>query len=419
MFPARPYEIEAIEQFLQEKAKEGWMFVKRSGAFYVFEECKPVKMQFKVDYFRKGIMLGKEPDPTMEYYIDYFKHYGWQHVYSAGKVQILCAPEGTPWPIQSDEKNKLIMAIKIIFRDNVMLSMLGVYISAFGLLNNLYYQLKDPFNYQTYSSSISDGMMLGFVSFLLLYLLYAIVCTVRFGIFVIRNMRRIKKGLTIKYYSKKNIHRFAMSCKVVWFVLLVVLLLSVSIFSKEMSAFILLIMALVIAGSFIMYKLFPDKGFNTIFSVFSNISFGICFVCIVAGIYIFTSLPGTRTTKTDNIPTYDNPIDYDSSVSLFGKLEQYTDVYVSEDEIIGYTINRFASSFTSVMETYNDLLLTDRDCSLRKFADAESNWGSNLVYQGTKSESDMYVVIGEGVTLLITGGLDSTQAAALSSYYIQ
>ncbi len=419
LFPGRPYEIDTIELFLQEKAKEGWMFVKRSGAFYVFEECEPVIMQFKVDYFRKGIMLGKDPDPTMEYYIDYFKHYGWQHLYSAGKVQILCAPEGTPWPIQSDEKSKFKMAMKIAFHDNIVLSMLGFFIASISLLQNLYYNIMYPFNYTRYSSSITDGMTLGLVCFLFLCVLYALVCTVRFGIFFIDNTRRIKKGLPIKYYSRKNAYRFAVICKVVWLVLLGVLLLSISIFSKTMSIFILLVMVLAIVGSVIMYKLFPKKEFYTTLTVFSDIALGICLVCIIGGLYIFPSLTGTSSTKTEYNVTYGKSIDYDSSVSIFGKLEQYTDVDVSGDKTIGYSIDRFTSRFTSVMETYNDLVLTDRNCSLSKLADAESNWGSNLVYQGTKYESDMYVVIGEGITLVITGELNSTQAAALSSYYIK
>lgn len=54
------YDTEAIEKYLEEQeAAKGWMLVRKSGIFYVFEECEPVNMKFQVDYFDKSNVFYK------------------------------------------------------------------------------------------------------------------------------------------------------------------------------------------------------------------------------------------------------------------------------------------------------------------------------------------------------------------------
>jgi len=49
---AQIYDIEAIETYLEEKARQGWMFIKCSGMFYVFEQCEPINV--KLYYLYSG-----------------------------------------------------------------------------------------------------------------------------------------------------------------------------------------------------------------------------------------------------------------------------------------------------------------------------------------------------------------------------
>ena len=442
VFPARPYEVEAIERFLEDAAAKGWMLIERSGVYYVFEECEPVKIRFKVDFYKEGSKLDGEPSFAMSRYIEYFKSYGWQHVYSLGKIQILCASEGTPWPVESNEKSKLTMTMKITLWSSLVFNMLYAMMAAIGVFYELYSNILHPQNYHTYSMSITDGVIQGIICIMALYMLYSVVCAVRFGIFVTSNKRRIKKGLTIRYFSSKHLKRFGIFSEVIWLLLLIILLSSLWLFSKVMMVVTLLIALCVIGVNVLFHKLFPSRRISIVLAVSTVIGMAIWFVCLVGGFFVFPILSGDSTIKTgkNNIAIYsvehvdvtlnelgfnkpDNSMYeetvHDSQVSLFGKLEEYSDTYVTEHDILGYSLELFTSRFTSVMDTYNNLLLTDNDYSLSKISDSENNWNAQLVYCGKKYGSNMYVVFGEDLTLVITGELNSTQAAALSSYYIK
>ena len=421
VFEARPYDIEAIEQFLGEKVANGWMFVKRTGNIYVFEECEPTKMQFKVDFYKKGSKLrNEEEDSSMFQYIEYFKNYGWQHIYSSGKVQILCATEGTPWPIQEDEKSKLRMAKKIVSYESLLLHMqYSVFLGIF-ILYGLYVSLFHPLDYQSYADGIAGGTMFGLALLWFVCFIYTFVCAVRFGIFVMGNKRRIKSGLSIRYYSAKNVKRFGIFSEVVDALSLGLILLAVSEFSSMMIKVILCTVLLVVGGSLLVNKLFRDKELHTLLTYFTATSFLICLVSAIAIHYIYPYFTEENTKKTNqsltssSIHTY---TDYESMRSPFGKLERIS--YVVGDDTEWYHLIVFTSGFSSIMETYNDLLLTDESSRLSKVSNADNSWNTNLVYKGTKEEWNRYVVIGEGITLVVNGQIDDAQVAVLTSEYLK
>lgn len=104
--------------------------------------------------------------------------------------------------------------------------------------------------------------------------------------------------------------------------------------------------------------------------------------------------------------------------SFLGMREEYSDYCYSGDDSYGYTLSIFSSKFQSIMDKYNKLASKDENYIFTRLTSTESEWGSNQVLYGKSDFDSMYVVVGDGNTLVIFGDLSPLQAAKLSSYYI-
>lgn len=109
---------------------------------------------------------------------------------------------------------------------------------------------------------------------------------------------------------------------------------------------------------------------------------------------------------------------HDKAKSFLATKEEYGD-YCYKDEIsYGYSIEIFSSKYKSIMNKYNKLVIEDERYTFNQLADTKNNWSCKQVFYGSNEQVSMYVVVGDGVTFVITGDLNVVQAAELSSFYM-
>jgi len=117
-------ECEAIEQYLEEKALEGWILNDISCSFFIFKKSQPKDYKFSVDIFT-DLKTGE--------YIDFCEASGWQHLCSTNHYLIFFTEDKNITPIQTDEE---IVLTKV---GRAMAINIFIYIwISFSMVNNAY-----------------------------------------------------------------------------------------------------------------------------------------------------------------------------------------------------------------------------------------------------------------------------------------
>ena len=441
MFFASPYEIDALEKFFENEAASGWMFVKCLGLFYVFEECEPIKLRYQIDYFDKATIFDTNPESKTLDYIEYCKESGWHHIFSSGKMQIFYSVDENPIPIQTDENLKLKLVSKATILANWVTWIFLPLFWAFTMGQRMVTDILNPKSYFSFSSSITDSMEWGLLIFWLLFTILAIINMIRFGVFYFENKRRLKKGLNIKYYSFKNVKSFGLFC-LIFLLLLVAFMVAISAESTLSIGGFLDVFIGVLFIAFLVDKLSYSKWANRQINIALTVVLPIVVTAAVMCWAVFGIIINDHAVVSSGNTIYSYSMDdiditlddlgmdkpdksiyeetiHDKSELFLGKREEYSDYYVTGDNSYGYSIEIFCSNYRSIIDKYNKLALKYQDYSFTKLAATENTWLSDQVYYGRSGNTSMYVVIGEGITFVITGDLNKVQATKLSSYYMK
>lgn len=194
-FYSSSYDIKAVEDFLQEQAEKGLMFVKKEGMLYYFEKCEPKKIKFAVDVFEKASVFDTRPEPLTEEYIEYCKEAGWTHCGTYGKEQIFYSEDLNAVSIRTEAElfkniNKNTMLNEVINTASFLLLFV-----VFSVLNPLLKGLA--------SALISEFFMVMAGIFCLVISLMDII---RYGRFYFKNKRNIKCDNELFFYSKGRVN---------------------------------------------------------------------------------------------------------------------------------------------------------------------------------------------------------------------
>lgn len=95
-------ELDALAEFLEEKAAEGWQLTSKTGIILGFRRCKARKVKVAVE-----MVYADDNDLDNERLIEYCQAAGWRHVFSDGKVQIFETEDLDAEPIHTDPVLKL------------------------------------------------------------------------------------------------------------------------------------------------------------------------------------------------------------------------------------------------------------------------------------------------------------------------
>ena len=108
IFPAFSfYDRTGIQNFLEQKAMEGWMLERLGGFFWKFRAIEPKKIHFTVTFFPKASMFDALASDQQIMYQEYCAHSGWNLVASSAQLQIFCSEEEDPIPIETDPEIEL------------------------------------------------------------------------------------------------------------------------------------------------------------------------------------------------------------------------------------------------------------------------------------------------------------------------
>ena len=181
-------ECKALEEYLEEKALEGWMLEDIICGFLIFKKNKPQKCKFAVDIFT---------DNNKDEYIEYCEAGGWKYLFQHDKFLIFYTEDKIITPIQTDEEIVLKKVRKSILRSllyNIFL--IGLMIS------NLFTGEKNGYGF---FSEISDNGALLVMASLIIIIIGAVIDTVKDGLWYFKSNRAFKLNENINYPSLKSL----------------------------------------------------------------------------------------------------------------------------------------------------------------------------------------------------------------------
>ncbi|WP_018591178.1 DUF2812 domain-containing protein [Terrisporobacter glycolicus] len=186
----REHECKAVEEYLEEKALEGWMLSHKSCGLFIFKKSPPVKCKFVVDNFADNIKTG-----SIHEYLEYCEAGGWTYLCSSyGKYLVFYTKDENITPIHTDEEmiiKKVRKSILINMIFYIFMSIIWVYISLF----------KTGYGFFT---EISDNNSLFVMMAILLAIFFFIFQTIRDGIWYFKSKKALKMGEDINYISCKS-----------------------------------------------------------------------------------------------------------------------------------------------------------------------------------------------------------------------
>lgn len=184
----KEHECKALEEYLEEKALEGWMLEDIICGFLIFKKNKPQKCKFAVDIFT---------DNNKDEYIEYCEAGGWKYLFQHDKFLIFYTEDKITTPIQTDEEIVLKKVRKSILRSllyNIFL--IGLMIS------NLFTGEKNGYGF---FSEISDNGALLVMASLIIIIIGAVIDTVKDGLWYFKSNRAFKLNENINYPSLKSL----------------------------------------------------------------------------------------------------------------------------------------------------------------------------------------------------------------------
>ncbi|MDB2050459.1 DUF2812 domain-containing protein [Clostridium perfringens] len=141
----REHECKAVEEYLEEKALEGWMLSHKSCGLFIFKKSPPAKCKFAVDNFADNIKTG-----SIQEYIEYCEAGGWTYLCSSyGKYLVFYTKDENITPIHTDEEmiiKKMRKFILINILSYIFIATMWGYNLIFNLGYKFFIEISDNFS---------------------------------------------------------------------------------------------------------------------------------------------------------------------------------------------------------------------------------------------------------------------------------
>ncbi len=96
------YDRTGIQNYLEKKAKQGWLLSKISEWSWHFTRIQPQELQFCVSYFSKASAFDPEPSEQQLSFQDFCEYTGWKLAASNAQMQIFYNEQENPTPVETD-----------------------------------------------------------------------------------------------------------------------------------------------------------------------------------------------------------------------------------------------------------------------------------------------------------------------------
>ncbi len=192
----REHECQALGQYLEEKALEGWLLDEIILSFFIFKKSEPRKYKFAVDIFT-DVKVGIFEDSRTIEYREFCEASGWSYVCETNKYLIFATEDENIVPIQTDED----IILKKVSKSMILNIFLYIFLAS-SVIYNIY---NGFFNRNLVNIEEVYG---NYYKFLLIVCCINLTCAI---IDIVRNIlwyfkykKALKLGEDVKYPTLKE-----------------------------------------------------------------------------------------------------------------------------------------------------------------------------------------------------------------------
>lgn len=414
------YECTAIEEFLEEMAREGWLLESIYNSRFKFTKIEPQELKFSVDPVSQVSTLDAPNSDIALEYREYCEAAGWKYLCEKGKLQIFYAPkESDTLPIHTDENEKY----KSIFKSSLVDIFYKVLLMILFSINICIPVFGGSIKYFLSSN-------LSLVSLIIFIVLATtnIVEIVSFIKWSIKAKLELKNGDFLPYNNLKQLRRKILINRCIITSLLILFLLIIildknNFTSAATSVLMTLPMVLVIVFIDILTKKFLvkpkySKRTNILIrlgSIIFTLWIGILvMLCTASGLAVNGFIGGNNISKeslpltlNDFYPSSTKSTDLfiDESQSIIAREVYYSDSL--DEEYLNYSL--FESNHKWAIDTVVNSSIHSHEKTIKKH-DPNFILKSPIIIDGVKVysfDSDLYIFASDNKTIEINNRFDN------------
>lgn len=422
LFGFSSYDLKAIEQYLEEMAAKGFMFVKQGSIFFYFEKCEPKQLKFCVDVFDKASVYDTRPEAETQEYIEYCKASGWQYLFTSGKLQYFYTEDKEATPIQTDNEIKLKLIHKHFMSSN------GINWIIIGLM--MLFQLVSFIYSHTPIESFIQGWQIPFSYGIYFFILIPQI--IRYLYFYIKNKKCLVKREELFFFEQKKARNFH---NVVWGLgMLMYIILMASTTTSAFGIWMFLFMILIIGVFYIVIDHMRGKNNSRRVNKAVMICLAIATVYVtilamVTGVLMDGELSNKHVSYYDEEGDYINyqleqdevPLNFENLQietgaefeetraekysSLFGSYEIYDVTKYDENmrQVACMKYEVIESPFEFIMDAYQQEMIQESNYILEEGIESEAAlWGANCIYTIVDGDWQRKIAFYENKALMIT-----------------
>lgn len=98
------YDRTGIQNFLEKKARQGWMLKSFSGDTWKFTRIEPRELHFCISYYPAAwnVESNSPLSQQRQEFVNFCEHGGWKLICFNGAMHVFCSEEENPTPIETD-----------------------------------------------------------------------------------------------------------------------------------------------------------------------------------------------------------------------------------------------------------------------------------------------------------------------------
>lgn len=408
----REHECKAVEEYLEEKALEGWMLSDIKCGLVIFKKSPPTKYKFAVDNFGDNIKTGSKQE-----YIEYCEAGGWTFSgLNFGKYLVFYTKDENITPIHTDEEMLIKKMRKYILINIIFYIFLAIELVYIGLFHKSY----------VFFTEIADNNSLATMMGLLLIVFLYIWCTIRNGIWYFKSKKALKMGEDINYISCKS---FKIKNAYVKVYLSVGILMILNLIGDETNNIACIYMSIL---TFLL-TIFIIKFINITLSKYKKVSKILGTIIFVFGVFLSANIFVTTKNMVNYVEDPNKPVimsindfenikikntnlyysrsesflssNYKYYYDKFNNVEYYDYLSDHSKEYFDYEIckSKYEWVLDKIFHSYLKLY------KYRNYVEVkDKDWGAIKVYKDNKSK-DGYILRYKDRVICVSGSIDFTK----------
>ncbi len=182
------YDYPGIERHLEKMALKGWQLDKITSFGWQYRKAEPQQFTYAVTYFSEASEFNPYPTENQQTFYEYCSDTGWSLAAQWGQMQIFCAEQENPAPIETDESVKLKAIHRAMKKNFIPSNVLLLLLFLLQIALQLHTMIKNPVD------ALSNSAALFMVATWMILIVQMLITLIGYAIWYLNSRKAISMG---------------------------------------------------------------------------------------------------------------------------------------------------------------------------------------------------------------------------------